>query len=546
MTPLLLLLACPAPDTSDETGGVTEEETGWVDTPRFSTQPAPRMLRRMSLDLLGVLPSAADLDRVEADPTSLSAVRDELLEDPRLEDRLVQLLADRFLTRTDDLPLSHRDYGLDEELAHDFNVAVGEEPLRLLAHVAANDLPWTDIVTADYAVANGLLRDIWPLESEEDTDDWTVSTWTDGRPAVGVLASNGLWWRYDTGDFNFNRRRGTALSALFLCVDYLERRVATVSSPDLADADGIEDAAHNDPGCVACHASLDPLGSSFFGFWWFDVYDTQELTYYHPEREPYAEYMLGIAPNWWGHPIDGLAELGRKVAGDNRFLACTAETAASMLWRRSTTWEDFDRLEHLRQVFVESGLRYKALLAAVTDTDEYQADGPLEGDDLLGAVTIRLITPSQLKTALEDLVGFTWVIEGYEQLGNDAVGYRQMAGGVDGLEVTSPQLGPSVSQTLVARRYAEAAASHAVAQELVDDTSDALLPGVTLDSQPGDTAFDDAVAGLAWRLFGERLAETERTELGELWTTIDTLEGPEAAWTALLSVLFRDPRMLST
>ena len=31
---------------------------------------------------------------------------------------------------------------------------VGEEPLRLMAHVAVNDLPWSDIVTADYTMAD--------------------------------------------------------------------------------------------------------------------------------------------------------------------------------------------------------------------------------------------------------------------------------------------------------------------------------------------------------------------------------------------------------
>jgi hypothetical protein len=542
------LLACvgdgtvSAPPTTDS----DDIPVPWTETDRFAPLAAPRLLRRMSLDLLGVLPSVVDLDRVEADPAALGTVRDELLEDPRLEDRLVQLLADRFLTRIDTFPLSHRDYQLDDELEHAFEVAVGEEPLRLMAHVAVSDLPWSDIVTADYALANGLLRDVWPLESAEDTEDWAISHWTDGRPAVGILASNGLWWRYATTPFNYNRSRAAAVSRLLLCEDYLSRPVTLTSSPTLADEDGTEQAVREDPACLACHLTMDPLAAAFFGFWWFDIYDTQELTYYHPEREPYNEVYLGMGTSYFGHPVSGLAEVGLAVAADPRFRTCAAETVASALWRRPITVEDFDHVAHLRGLFEDGDLRLKVLLAAVVDTDEYQADAPLEGDDDLGAVTIRLITPSQLKTALQDLTGFSWTTAGFEQLGNDDLGYRTMAGGVDGTSVTSPQLGPSLSQALVARRYAEAAASYAVTRELLDDETESLLPGVGLESVPGDAVFDDALGALVWRLFGDRLADNEREELSALWRHIEGSDGADGAWIAVLTVLFRDPRMHSS
>jgi hypothetical protein len=547
--PLLLvpLLGCsdgdPPPAPPDDTSSSTETEP--VEA-RFSLHPAPRLLRRISLDLLGVLPEASDLDRVEADPSQLSAVRDEMLQDPRLEDRLVQMFADRFLTRVDSFPLSHRDYNLDDELEHAFEVAVGEEPLRLMAHVAAHDLPWTEIVTADYALANGLLRQVWPMTSDEDTQDWAVSEWTDGRPAVGILASNGLWWRYPTTPFNYNRSRAAAVSRLLLCEDYLERPVVLTSSPTLADEDGTEQAVREDPACLACHVTMDPLAAAFFGFWWFDIYDTQELTYYHPEREPYNEVFLGMKASWFGQPISGLAELGLAVAADPRFHRCAAETAAEMLWRRPLDSLDFDRVEQFRLAYLDSGMQFKALLAAVTDSEEYQALAPIQGDDDLGAIMTRLITPSQLTSALQDLTGFTWTTLGFEQLGNDDLGYRTMAGGVDGKTVTSPQLDPSVSQVLVARRYAEAAASFAVTNELVMDTSDVLLPGVDLDSRPGDGPFDDALGDLSWRLFAERPSAQEQSELQDLWSEIEAIEGAEVAWTALLSVFFRDPRMQST
>ena len=41
---------------------------------------------------------------------------------------------------------------------------------------------------------------------------WQVSRYTDGRPAAGVLSTNGLWWRYYSTVSNLNRSRAAAIS----------------------------------------------------------------------------------------------------------------------------------------------------------------------------------------------------------------------------------------------------------------------------------------------------------------------------------------------
>ena len=104
----------------------------------------------------------------------------------------------------------------------------------------------------------------------------------------------------------------------------------------------------------------------------------------------------------------------------------------------------------------------------------------------------------------------------------------------------------SVDEVDRAIAVAEAAAGHAVTAELVEDTSDELLPGVTLSLEPGDPVFDDALANLGWRLFAERLGTDELADLGDLWTTVAEREDTATAWKAVLTVLLRDSRMLST
>ncbi len=149
----------------------------------------PQRLRRASLDLRGVLPSADELDQVAEDGSAFAALRDDYLADPAFEERLVTLLSERWRTRVDVFDIVYQDYGLPPEEEFNFERSVGEEPLRLMAHVAAEDLPWTEIVTADYTLANELLAEIWPLDYPDGESGWQKAYYTDGRPAAGVLAS---------------------------------------------------------------------------------------------------------------------------------------------------------------------------------------------------------------------------------------------------------------------------------------------------------------------------------------------------------------------
>ena len=200
---LLTLLACETPEPVAPSVARDPGDT-------LVELDAPRLLRRISLDTRGVLPTLDELDAVEADPSRIDGYLDSYLDQDELfEARLVSLLSERWHTRLDTFEIQYYDYQLDTEQEFAFESAVGEEPLRLMARIAVLDRPWTDIVTADYTVANELLASVWPLDYPEGATGWQLSTYTDGRPAVGVLATNGLWWRYVTNVSNMNRSRAS-------------------------------------------------------------------------------------------------------------------------------------------------------------------------------------------------------------------------------------------------------------------------------------------------------------------------------------------------
>lgn len=535
----LLVLACsepaPAPVAAKDPGDY------------LVSLDAPRLLRRMSLDLRGVLPSVEELDAVEADASQLEVLRDAYLQDPHLEDRLVSLFAERWLTRLDDFEADYYDYQLDPEQEFAYERSIGEEPLRLMARIAVLDLPWTEIVTADYTVANELLAGIWPIAYPEGGSGWEISTYTDGRPAAGVLSTNGLWWRYVTNISNMNRSRAAALMRLLVCQDVLSRPVSLSGQVSLTDEDGIAEAIRTNPSCVACHSVVDPLASSLFGWWTVISYNPDELGSYHAEREELGEDYIGSAPAYFGQPLAGFVDLGPTIANDSRFYQCAAESTAELLWRRPVATSDFTRVEGLRDTFLEEGLQYRALLRAATDTPEYRAgsftdDAPDESVER--EVTWRMMPPDTLASAVADLSGFTWSYEGFEQLANDEPGYRTLAGGVDGYSVTRPQQDPGITWALTTKRVAQAAASYAVGQELGGNGERRFLAHVTVESRPGDEAFTLELEELHWRLTATRPDADRLAAITTFWSAVEAEEGPEAAWVGVLTVLLRDPAFL--
>jgi hypothetical protein len=551
---LAALVACApeappaAPLAAADTGAAAPSPR--AATPASSPLPAPRLLRRLSLDLRGVLPTAAELDRVEADPDAVWALRDAWLADPRLEERLVHLLAERWHTRVDSFLVQYLDYqalAYDPDNALRFERSVGEEPLRLLARIAVSDRPWTDAVMADHTMADARLASIWPLEREEG-EGWQPARYTDGRPAAGVLATNGLWWRYYTTRSNANRARVAALSRLLVCEDYAARTITFAEDDALAGGGELEDALRESPYCQGCHAGLDPVAAALFGFWSANEYQTDEIDTYHPERELLGQDVLGVQAAWYGDPVTGLHELGAHIADDPRFPMCGAETFAALLWRRDPTPADRDELSALRAAFEAGGLRVLPLLAAITETEAYQAGAAHPDADAQAAgrdPTLRLLPPNALHSAVADLTGFRWTQAGLDAMDDDTTGYRNLAGGVDGRAITRPQEGPGLTRALVTQRLAESAAWHVVERDLQGGGTPTLLTGVTLDTPADDPAVAAQLDALCWRMLGERPSASTHDALLALWTATHGEEGPAAAWAAALTALLRHPLFVS-
>jgi hypothetical protein len=507
--------------------------------PRSPAQAdAATALTRISVDVRGVRPSVEDLAAVEADPAVIDELTDSYLHDARFPGRVRDLWSEIYLTRSESYLIYAYQYGLDDEAA--FQQAIGDETLQILSYIADHDLPYTDLVTADWTMANETLAQMWPLDYPAGETGWKQAHYTDGRPAAGVMATNSMWWRYTSTSSNANRKRANAVSRILLCNDYLVRPIEFDRNVNLLDSDAVNSALQTNPACLNCHTSLDPLASYFFGFWWYDYTNPGEASYYFPEREPQYRSYTGTERAYYGDPGFSLADLGQQIAGDNRFPMCAAEQATELLLRRPLTVEDEQRVVEHRDAFISGGLTVRALFKSIVADPAYLSGST----DEPGFVPQKMLTADLLASTVEDLTGFVWTYANYDMLRSDAVGFRTLAGGADGYNVTATARTPNATLVLVQERLAEAAAAYAINAE-----PERLFAQLDFSETPetNRAAMVAQIQHLHRRVLGHTVAAdgAEVAAALDLWTGVYAVEGTtQGAWAGVLSALLRDPDFL--
>lgn len=270
-------------------------------------------LRRAALIIAGRLPSEQELSMAQADlPTALHGLmsgdgfhqfllrgaNDKLLTDAFNQGLTLNVLepnasfypalAAKFVEASQKNLRSDFYNNFYAKMRH----GVAFSPLKLIAHVVEHDLPYTQILTANYTMANPQLAEIYQADVTNlfDSDDYTVfkpvfnrgqivhddqfsSNFVEGTgsliashgdyvsyPHAGILNEPAFLNRYPTTETNRNRARARWASYHFLGVD-IEKSAARTSDPEaLADTNN---PTMNNTNCTVCHMTMDPIAASF-------------------------------------------------------------------------------------------------------------------------------------------------------------------------------------------------------------------------------------------------------------------------------------------
>lgn len=508
-----------------------------------------QQLIRLSVELRGVHPSEAELETVDENDLAYEAYVDQWMEDPRFIGRMKEIFNQRFLTRTGDTFYNPMERGIsiDNRVMADI---IADEPLALLEHILVNDLPYSEIVTADYSMANPALAQMWAMD-RDDGEGWQKAHYRDSRPHAGILSMTTIWERYPSMGGNANRHRANAMSKMLLCDDYLKRPIVlNRAAVDQLTLDP-ENAIRANASCQSCHATLDPLSAVFYGFFTYDSVEGIERTIYRPEFEENWRYYAGKEPGYYGVPVADLSDLAQQIAVDQRFIDCAVETVFEGLTQREKTEEDWTELSAHTNTFVADGQNLKSLVRSIVTSEDFRAGEVLDEESGNRIATVRTASPAQFESIIADLTGYTWTFRGRPGLSTTDRGLNVLLGGIDGRFIQERTYIPGVGGVFTQERLAQAAGFH-VAQHDLDPAREGdarLLRFVTIEDTPetAHDAFVGQIHSLYRDITGLPLAPeaTEPEQLIFLWKTQHSVEAdPVKAWGSVVSAILRDPAVL--
>ena len=304
-------------DGSSATATATLAPDTLFDTVRMASDW--KTLRRAALIFAGRIPTDAEYAAVEGgDETALRATIRALMRGPEFHEFLVRGSNDRLLTDrqsggfiddgayfVDHVNEHYRRkkaaQAIDDDRAwHEFHqwlsfVSYGARraPLELIAYVVMNDRPYTDILTADYVMANpwaaraygasthfrdpedpyefrpsrivAYYRQGEGYEAEHDPDLMTSRVIDPGPlrtiyPHAGILNTLSYLQRYPTTATNRNRARARWTYYHFLGLDVEKSASRTTDPVALADTNN---PTMQNPACTVCHSVMDPVAGAF-------------------------------------------------------------------------------------------------------------------------------------------------------------------------------------------------------------------------------------------------------------------------------------------
>ena len=510
------------------------------------------LLRRLTLSLAGRLPRPGERDLIKKDGLDeIGTVLDRVMTEDAFYERLKEGFNDIFLTNGYDgngelilsynhfeksrlwyhkYDLSHiEDEGKRKKVLYamtdDYRKAIREEPLELIAHVVRNDLPFTEIITADYIMVSpysargyGIFETI--KERFKDADDpfeylpaklpalkarndnpvngpLHQESKTGFYPHAGILSTFQYLRRYPTTETNRNRLRARMYYQHFLGIDVMEL------ADQVADAAAI-DSKYKTPwmeaaDCVVCHRTIDPVSGLFQDFY-------NDEGHFGPRQDGWFKDMF--VPGLEGEDLPkeekwrSLQWLAKRTAKDPRFAIAMTEHVWYLLTGRMALRPPKDiedplfsarrraykmqglEIANIAKRFAHADFNLKLVFKEWAKSPFYRADGldaaigqAERKTELHDLGVSRLLAPEQLERKIEAIFGSRW--------GKLKKEMEILYGGIDSKSVTERLGEPSGAMGAIQRIMAnDLSCKHVVADFALAPEKRRLFPKVEKNMVP--------------------------------------------------------------
>ena len=396
-------------------------------------------------------------------------------------------------------------------------IHLAREALELVAHVVKNDLPFTEILSANYTMVSPLTQKTFGATLlEEFPNDYDPNVfvpaqypqYTDGQgqiqdfPHAGVITGPAFLARWPTTATNRNRARSRVFMLFFLGLDILKTAEQPVDQSTVTALNPQRD----DPQCAVCHTVVDPIAGVFQGFHIFGDDDAQTVVW-QPDSQWYSE-MWPPGFNGYDLPLEeasyGLPWMANLAVQDDRFLLGAVYNAYRGLTGREplVAPEDFEDPNYqpmfqsflaqanvFRTVannFKESEFNFKQVIKDLVMSPYFRGINAVKMSEskqvALGEVGLgRLLTPKQLHAKLLAVLGLSWGGLNDPYLSNPAGDitetgeFQLFYGGVDFTDVTVRITEPNGIMAAVAERMAIQMSCEAVPRDFLRDPLDRKL-----------------------------------------------------------------------
>jgi len=521
--------------------------------------PLQDTLNNASLELLSRLPTAAEIAEVNNNgEAGLRSVLDGMMQEPAFYQRLSEIFNDVLLTQRYNSINGVRAalnlmrgypnaYWFDDGSGSDevrqlqviTNNSIAAGPLELINYVVKNDLPMSEILTADYMMVNGYSAKSYGVyQNLSFNDEWDPSEFVPARlddiPHAGLLTSLMFMNRYPTSNTNRNRGRARVVYDLFLDVNIL---ALDGQRPNGSAVDIVNDSpTMENPDCVLCHSLLDPVASSFRNWnrtgryqasrrWYDDMFQAG----FSGTALPTAEVPTSL--QWLAAELaqdprfdDGMVRIVYRGLTGREPLDPPGQSATAAA--REAYIAESNLLKEIKSIFSTSNRNLKTLVTEIILSPYWRAESL--NDQSFAVVhentgSANLLTPEQLHRKITALLGFEWRTPlntyaissqnaGSARLLNKNAYYQQIYGGIDSFNVIDRLVEPNGLMVKVQERMANELACYAVPNDFLALADKRLLfPSVATSTLPGsgDAAIMTNIQHLHQHLLGETLDLTD-------------------------------------
>ena len=390
-----------------------------------------------------------------------------------------------------------------------FDAAARREGIELMKYIVKNDKPYTDMVSGNYTVMNGVLARFLnatvqgSFVNADDDGEWRAATLTDQRLGgmrehAGVLSTQPWLSRFQTTDTNRNRHRVNMLYRQFLATDATALAVRPVETVQTFKVPTVEN-----PACAACHNTIDAVAAGFQN--WNEVNrflpfrtgagidhalpqsyrsgnypkDANNMAYYktgdnwfRDAKEP--GYGASTMPGGFTGNKTALQWLGQQVATDSRFALgavhfwyqglfgrealkapqdSTAPQFATQLAAYNSQNDEFKTIAARFAAGQGHGtynvrdLLVDLMMSSWSRAEKVADAGTASKGELSDIGTVTMLSPSQLNRKLTGLVG-----QGWAEFNNPYTGSALNYGDFDGVTRLNRAQSQTTMQTVTIDR----------------------------------------------------------------------------------------------